>query len=155
MQNLQTVEASLKHPGTGRLAAVMQFQDLESPVSVAAGKYILVIGSERQVMPLGVKTARAWVDAGASYICAWGRDSAAVEETFDYAAFLPDCGDPLPFTLMTTSHRDKTPVEALWFAFYNARAPDDLKYELNTVVIIVDSEELWATCTAWVKKNNQ
>ena len=157
MQNSQTVEASVKHPGTGRLASVLLFHDLEntSPVSVAAGKYILLIASERQVMPLGVKTARAWVDAGASYICAWGRDSAAVEETFDYAAFLPDCGDPLPFTLMTTSHRDKTPVEALWFAFYNARSPDDLKHELNTVVIVVDSEELWTTCTSWVKENNE
>lgn len=157
MQDCRPVEVSLKHPGTGRLATVLRIQNLESasPFSVSAGKFILVIASERQILPLGVNTARAWIDAGASYICAWGPGSADVEETFDYASFLPECGDPLPFTLMTTSHRDKTPDEALWFAFYNARSPDDLKHDLNAVVIVVDSDALWSTCTAWVKENNE
>jgi hypothetical protein len=154
-QDLQAVESSLKHPGTGRSAAVLRVQDFEgtSPVAVAAGKYILVIASMRNTVPLGVKTARAWINAGASYICAWGPDSAAVEETFDYAGFLPECGDPLPFTLMTTSHREKTPEEALWFAFYCATSPDDLRHELKTVVILVDSDALWSACTSWVKEN--
>jgi hypothetical protein len=62
----------------------------------------------------------------ASYVCAWGPNSEAVEETFDSASFLPEFGEPLPFSLMTTSHRDETPEEALWFAFYNAPPPDDL-----------------------------
>lgn len=93
-------------------------------------------------MSLGTKTARAWVGAGASYICAWGPDSEAVEETFDYASFLPEFGEPLPFTLMTTSHRDETPEEAFWFAFYSATPPDDLDHELTSVVIIVDSDSL-------------
>ncbi len=126
-----------------------------SPVSVASGKYILVIAGERQTVPLGVKRARAWIDAGASYICAWGPDSAEVEESFDYASFLPDFGEPLPFTLMTTSHRDTTPNEALWFAFYNAVPPDDLNDELNSVVIMVDSDSLAAQCEAWVNENNE
>ena len=130
----------------------MQVRDFEgaSPVSVAAGKYILVIASERQTVSLGSKTARAWVDAGASYICARGPDSEA-----DYASFLPEFGEPLPFTLMTTSHRDETPEEALWFAFYNATPPDDLDHELTSVVIIVDSDSLEATCIAWVEENNE
>lgn len=151
------LETSSRHPGTGRLAAVLRVHDFESafPVSVAAGKYVLVIASERQTVPLSTRAARAWIDAGASYICAWGPDSDAVEETFDYASFLPEFGEPLPFTLMTTSHRNETPEEALRFAFYNATRPDDLDQELNSVVIIVDSESLEATCIAWVEKNNE
>jgi hypothetical protein len=154
---MSRVETSLRHPGTGRLAAVLQVRDFEgaSPVSVAAGKYILVIASERQTVSLGTKTARAWVDAGASYICAWGPDSRAVEETFDYASFLPEFGESLPFTLMTTSHRDETPEEALWFAFYTATPPDDLDHDLTSVVIIVDSDSLEAACIAWVEENNE
>jgi hypothetical protein len=150
------VQTSLRHPGTGRRAAVVRIDfENSSPVSIASGKYVLVIVSERQTVPLGVKRARAWIDAGASYICAWGPDSAEVEEAFDYASFLPQYGAPLPFTLMTTSNRDKTPDEALWFAFYNASPPDDLDSELNSVVIIVDSDSLEATCVAWVKENNE
>jgi hypothetical protein len=54
IHGLQTVEASLKHPGTGRLATVLRIEDLEStsPVAVAAGKYVLVIASDRQTIPL-------------------------------------------------------------------------------------------------------
>src|SRR5450631_2276536 len=98
---MSEVQTSLRHSGTGRRAAVVRV-DFEgtSPVSVASGKYVLVIASERQTVPLGMIAARAWIDAGASYICAWGPDSAEVEETFDYASFLPECGDPLSFTLM-------------------------------------------------------
>jgi len=154
---MNRIETPLMHPGTGRLAAVLKVRDFEgtSPVSVTAGKYVLVIVSERQTVSLGTKKARAWVDAGASYVCSWGPDSEAVEETFDYASFLPECGKPLRFTLMTTSHRDETPEEALWFAFYNAKPPDDLDHGLNSVVIIVDSDSLEATCIAWVNENNE
>jgi len=150
---MQVVQTSLKHPGTGRVAAVVPLVDFVTPVAVAAGRYVLVVASEKQTVPFGTKTARAWIDAGASYICVWGPDSEAVEETFDYAAFLPEYGEPLPFTLMTTSHNEKTPKDALWFAFYNAVPPDDLDDELNAVVIVVDSDSLAAACTAWVTEN--
>jgi hypothetical protein len=65
-----------------------------SPISIAAGKYVVVIASERQKVPFGSKAARAWIDAGASYICSWGPDSANVEEAFDDASFLPELGEP-------------------------------------------------------------
>lgn len=98
-----------------------------------------------------VKVARAWVGAGASYICAWGPQSSAIEEAFDYASFLPELGDPLPFTLMTTSHEKESPEEALRFAFYCGWPPDDLDSELNSVVVVVDSEPLEVRCIAWVQ----
>ena len=98
-------QTSLRHPGTGRRAAVVRVDfDSASPVSILSRKYVLVIASERQTVPMGVKRARAWIDAGASYICAWEPNSAEVEEAFVYATFLPEYGEPLPFTLMTTSH---------------------------------------------------
>jgi hypothetical protein len=111
------IQTPLRHPGTGRSAAIVRVNDFESapPISVACGKYVLLIASEKSVVPLGMKEARAWIDAGASFICAWGPDAEKVEETFDYAAFLPEYGAPLPFMLMTTSHREKSPVEAIWF----------------------------------------
>jgi hypothetical protein len=56
---------------------------------------------------------------------------------------------------MTTSHNEKTPKEALWFAFYNAVPPDDLNDELNAVVIVVDSDSLAAGCKAWVTENQE
>jgi hypothetical protein len=33
--------------------------------------------------------------------------------------------------------------------------PDDLVHELNSVVIVVDSNSLEATCTNWVQKNTE
>lgn len=69
--------------------------------------------------------------------------------------FLSEYGEPLPFTLMTTSHNEKTPKEALWFAFYNAVLPDDLDDELNAVVIVVDSDSPAAACKAWVTENQE
>ena len=154
---MNQVETSLTHSGTGRRAAVVRVHDLASAssVSIAAGKYVLVIATEKQSVPLDEKSARAWIDAGASYICAWGPGSEKVEEAFDYASFLPELGEPLPFTLMTTSHRDETPQEALWFAFYNATHPDDLDQELTSVVMIVDSDSLETTCIEWVKENTE
>lgn len=152
---MRIVQTPLKHLGTGREAAVVPMVDFASPIATAAGRYVLVIASEKQTVPLGIKTARAWIDAGASYICAWGPDSAAVEETFDYSTFLSEYGEPLPFTLMTTSHKEKTLKEALWFAFYNAAPSDDLNDELNAVVIVVDSDSLAAACNAWVEENQE
>jgi hypothetical protein len=148
------VELLLKHPGTGRLAVVLCVQDFSgiAPASIAAGKYVLVIASEKQ-RGVTFKTARAWIDAGASYVCAWGPGADEIEDAFDYAALLPEHGEPLPFTLMTTSHRDETPEAALWFAFYNARAPDDLEHELSSIVVIVDTGSLLEFCIAWVTKN--
>jgi len=83
-----------------------------------------------------------------------GPGSSAVEESFDHASFLPELGEPLPFTLMTTSHEKEPLEEALWFAFYAAHPPDDLPHVLNTVVVVVDSAVLKAQCIKWVKEQN-
>jgi hypothetical protein len=113
------LETPLRHLGTGRSAAVLRVDEFRgaSPIGVAHGKYILVVGSEETANLLNVEGARAWVDAGACYVCAWGLASARIEETFDYASYLPELGEPLPYTLMTTSHENESLEEALWFAF--------------------------------------
>lgn len=122
MNGLRIVEAKQRHLGTGRLAAVVRVKDFASPVSVDAGNYVLVIASEKPTIALSIKSARAWVDAGASYICSWGPDSEGVEESFDYAVILPEYGGELAFTLMTTAHRDEPIEETLWFAFNCAKS---------------------------------
>ncbi len=108
--------------------------------------------SEKPTVALGIKTARAWVDAGASYICAWGPGCEEVEESFDYASFLPEYGGELTFILLTTVHKDEPIEEALWFAFNCAKSvePDQ---ELNVVVIVVDSDSLETRCRFWLENN--
>jgi hypothetical protein len=154
---MDQVKATLTHPGTGRRAAIVQVRDFAaaSPLRIATGPYLLVIATEKKTVGLTEKAARAWIDAGASYVCAWGPDSPAIEETFDYASFLPELGEPISFTLMTTSHKSEPLEDALWFAFYNATHSDEQNRELGTVVILVDSDVLEASCTAWVTENRE
>lgn len=155
-RNLKMLQFDLRHPGTDRRATVQRIQDYGNPISAVEDKYVLVIAADN-LAALSIKAARAWVDAGASYICAWGRDSSEIEESFDYAAFLPECGAPLPFMLMTTSHTKNTLDESLWFAFYNAHAPDDLDVDNYTspIVVIVDSDSLFQQCSVWITENTE
>jgi hypothetical protein len=148
---------AVTHPGTGRLAHFVCCRDLfeREPVALDDEKYVLFIASDRAAVFSSIEVARKWIDRGASYICAWGPSSGQVEEAFDYATFLPELGEPLPFTLMTTSHESEELDEALWFAFYNAAPPEDLKAELNSVVILVDSPKLEEHCKAWVLVNQE
>jgi len=127
----------------------------QSPISIDGEKYVLFTASERNAQLSKVEAARAWVEAGASYICAWGPNSPEVEGTFDYAAFLPELGEPLPFTLMTTSHKDEPLEEALWFAFYNGKTPEETDDGVSPVVVVVDSEALEAQSVAWVQGNTE
>jgi hypothetical protein len=154
---MELVKTTLTHPGTGRRAAIVRVRDFAStsPVRVAAGPCLLFIATETQRVGFTEKAARAWIDAGVSYVCAWGPNSPAVEDVFDYASFLPELGEPIPFTLMTTSHKNETLEDALWFAFYNATHSDEHDRELDTVVILVDSDVLEASCTGWIGENKE
>jgi TPR repeat protein len=151
------IELPLRHAPTGRSAAIVRVPDFWAtpPVAVNSGKYVLLVASEKASACSTVEAARAWLEAGASYVCAWGPSSPEVEEAFDYAAFLPEMGDPLPFTLMTTNHQSDALTEALWFAFYSAMPPDDLGCALESVVVVVDSSALEARCLAWVQENKE
>jgi len=152
MQSPLPIEVRLTHPGTGRLASVVRVRDLESHSPLGAGgeKYALVVASEREGNHLSVKAARSWVDTGACYVCAWGPSSREIEDSFDYSSFLPELGEPLPFTLMTTSHH-RDIEEALWFAFYNGKAPEEPEDGACPVIVVVDSEALEAKAIAWVQ----
>lgn len=157
MQGSRTFAATLRHPGTGRPALVIRagsFWDC-APISVPEGSYVLVIASCRQVKLSKVEAARAWVEAGAVYVCAWGPDAAEIEEAFDYASFLPELGEPLRFTLMTTNHENEPLEEALWFAFYNGKAPDEVDDGSCPVVVVVDSQTLEEQATAWIQGNSE
>jgi hypothetical protein len=120
MNRLRMVEAKQKHLGTGRLGTIVRVEDFASPVSVDAGDYVLVMASEKPTVALSIKIARVWVDAGARYICAWGPDCEQVEESFDYASFLPEYGEELE--LVTTAHQNEPIEDALWFAFNCAKS---------------------------------
>ena len=120
----------------------------------ADDKFVLLALSDGQLRGLTTKQARTCIEQGASYICAWGHDCEVLEETFDYAAFLPEFGPELPFTLMTTAHRDQPLEEALEFAFQLAQPPDDLPFPLNRVVLVADTGELLTRCTKWIALEN-
>jgi hypothetical protein len=53
-----TIEATQKHQGTGRSAAVVRVEDFASPVSVDVGNCVLVIASEKSATAFSIKTAR-------------------------------------------------------------------------------------------------
>ena len=144
------------HAPTGRSALLVQSTDILAAVNDAASndKFVLVALSDGGLRGLTSKQARACVELGASYICAWGHDCEDLEETFDYAAFLPELGPELPFTLMTTAHRDQTLEEALDFAFRWAKPPDDFPFPLNRLVLVADSNELLNRCTTWITSEN-
>jgi hypothetical protein len=74
-----------------------------------------------------------------------------LDDTFDYAGFLPELGPPLPFTLMTTWHDSEPLEETLEFAFCAAHPPDDLAASLDSVVVVVDSDELEERCRRWLQ----
>jgi hypothetical protein len=144
------------HTPTGRTALLVQSNDIAAAVSRAASndKFILLALSDGQLRGLTTKQARTCIEQGVSYICAWGQDCEDLEETFDYAAFLPELGPELPFTLMTTAHRDQPLEEALEFAFRLAQPPDDLPFPLNRVVLVADTDELLTRCTEWLSSEN-
>lgn len=146
----------LVHRPTRRSAFIVCAENLvaSDPVSIDKAKYVLFIASEKSVLSAEVSEARRWVDAGAGYMCAWGPASSELDDLFDYATFLPEVGTPLTFTLMTTWHNNEPLEEALWFAFYNTTAPNELEVELESVVILADSTALAERCRTWVLENS-
>jgi hypothetical protein len=147
----------LTHTPSGRSAFLVHSTDIVGAVSGAASddKFILLALSNGKLGGLTTKQARTCIDQGASYICAWGNDSEDLEETFDYAAFLPELGGELPFTLMTTAHLDATLEEALDFAFRWAQPPDDLPFPLNRVVVVSDANGLLERCAQWISSDGK
>ena len=146
---------TLQHPGTGRPCVILPTAKLAEapPLSGSGSKYVLVIVGAGDGVGLSVAHARAWLDVGAAYICAWGPGVSAVEEGFDYASFLPELGVPLPYTLLTTSHERESLSEALWFAFWSSAPPEDLASDLDLVVILPESDTLAQQVRSWVETN--
>ena len=144
------------HAPSGRAALLVQSTDIVAAVSGAASgdKFVLVTLSAGQLRGLTTKQARTCIEHGASYIYAWGRDCDDIEETFDYAAFLPELGPELPFHLMTASDSDQPLEEALEFVFRWARPPDDFPFPLNRIVLVADTAALLDRCSEWIATEN-
>jgi hypothetical protein len=147
----------LLHGGTHLPAAVIRAASLDAadPINRDGEKYILLVASEEMTSDVSVAKARMWLEAGAAFVCTWGPSCQGLEESFDYAAFSPELGEPIPFTVMTSSHQNENLDEALWFAFYTTFSPDDLPSPLSSVLVLVDSESLAARCTTWIKTNHE
>ena len=147
----------LKHPGTGRPCVILKPASLSdaTPYAAGSGKYVLFLASATPAASMSIEQARRWIDAGAAYVCAWGPESQSVEVAFDYAAFLPEVGEPLAYTLMTTSHASEGLNEALWFVFWNSSPPEDLPADLSLVVVQTDSSALAAQAKTWVEGNHE
>ena len=157
LPRMKTTGTTLKHPGTGRTAVILRVRSLLEcePFELRQRSYVLVLASAKDTAVADIDAARAWIDAGARYVCAWGPASEIVEETFDYAAFMPQVGEPLSYTLMTTSHREEELDDALWFAFYNGKAPHEESGGQVPVVVVVDSPELEKECIKWIRANSE
>jgi hypothetical protein len=147
----------VRHAASGRTALIVVRQDWLDGLAIElrGERYVLVAAHQRSRPAISAAIARRWIDAGASYICAWGSAADDTEEAFDSASFLEEVGAPLAFTLMTTSHRDESIEEALWFAFYTAMPPSNLPASLDNVVIVVDKPALANICENWVRNNRE
>jgi len=147
------------HNPTGRKVEVLLVQQIpERVVALESGEpeFVLLICNGGALKNPSVKQARSLIESGASYICAWGADCEVIEETFDHAAFLPELGPQLPFTLMTTSLANQPYEEAFHFALNWARPPDDLHAKLDRVVVLTDDLAIRERCIAWLNaENNQ
>jgi hypothetical protein len=145
----------LTHAGSGRRAQIGRAETLVAaePIRRDAERYVLLTASEREDAIISVQQARRWLEAGAAYVCSWGPGASATEESFDYASFLPEFGEPLQYTVMTTSHDDETLEQALWFAFWCAGPPGDHLDPISLVLVLLDSSTLEARCTEWIKTN--
>jgi hypothetical protein len=64
------LDLSPRHPGTGRRATVRRVARFESaePANFNAEKYVLLFASEKKAASLTEKSARGWIEAGASYV---------------------------------------------------------------------------------------
>jgi hypothetical protein len=145
------------HIPTGRTIDVVLVDRLTDPGLTAEspdGDFILFIASDDRFPGVSHVEARSLIDRGAKYICAWGPYSDDLEESFDYAGFLTECGPELSFTLMTTSHKHDSLDDALYFALYTAGPPDDLDSPLDHVVVAAATEELRSSCLEWVAQEN-
>lgn len=153
MQPRRAPRPFLRHPGTRRIVSVVRGTlGKTSPVEFDGYAYVLLAAQERRQHALDLRVARSWIDAGASYVCSWGRVAEEIEDIFDHASFLEEVGPPVPFTFMTTSHKQSI-EEAMWFALYCAAPPDDLNRDLNRVVLLLDTPGLQLRCTEWVRRN--
>ncbi len=152
-----TSSTLLTHVGSGRRAEINRTESLATaePAKRSQEKYVLFTASERNDAVMSVAQARRWLEAGAAYVCSWGLQASATEESFDYASFLPELGEPVPFTVMTTSHEHESLEEALWFAFWNAGPPGDDLDPTSPVLLVLDSSQLAARCAEWIKTNRQ
>jgi hypothetical protein len=157
MPLLPLTSAILTHPGSGRPARILRAVALATaePVGLKGQKYVLVTASERDDAIMSVQQARRWLETGAAYVCSWGPGSRAMEDSFDYASFLPALGVPFSYTVMTTSHTDTAVEKALWFAFWNAGPPDDQPDPISPIMVLLDSASLEARCAEWVKTNRE
>ncbi len=143
-----------RHQGTGRSCSLIEgsVATLDPPV-VAGERYVLVTATASSRACLTVAQARRWIEAGASYVCSWGVDAVDAENTFDHASFLPEVGESLRWTLMTTAHVRETLEETLWFACYCAAAPDDLNTRLDRVIVVAATPAISKACEQWVLTN--
>jgi hypothetical protein len=83
--------------------------------------------------------AKAVLDQGCVYVCAWGPESGRVETAFDeVAADAELAGEPYASIVMTTSH-DESLDAALRYSVFAALPPDA---EARAVVAL--SEDRWA-----------
>ena len=157
MRPLPLSNPILTHAGSGRPARILRAVSLAlaEPVGLTGQKYVLVTASLRADAIMSVQQARRSLEAGAAYVCSWGPGSPAMEESFDYASFLPELGVPFPYTVMTTSHTDKAVEEALWFVFWSAGPPDDQLDPISPILVLLDSASLEARCAEWVKTNRE
>lgn len=130
-------------PRTKRSLLALVVATLDSPPAklspAVAGHFALLLQSSAGTEPLSRSVARAWIESGAAFILCTGPAAEELEQTFDDATFRPELGPELPYTVMTTAHRDEPLESVLHFAFDQAEVAEDAPGDLQAVILITTS----------------
>lgn len=86
------------------------------------------------------RIARALIDRGMVYLCAWGGDCSRVHDMFDRER---DPNEQEGRTVMTTWHDDEPIDEALWYFANNAHPDDEFEADCSDWVAISVRNEDW------------
>lgn len=87
--------------------------------------------------------AKKLINRGLVYICTWGPGCEKAQDAIDLANVMWEKEQGKEFLVMSTSHKDESIDEALWFAIFLAIVGDEFWNECSTIAVTIEQNN-WA-----------
>jgi len=140
----QIVPRSLSARGV-YLCPVTTIDELPGKISTTARNFVLLLACNAESLR-GEEiehVASKLVEQGLAYFCAWGSDCERVHDLFDAAAQGKNEQLVGEDVVMTTSHKDESLLEALWFFLHSAFPTRYFETSCTDWVIAVVGNPAW------------